>query len=212
MVFEEHYRQEVEMIFNCIECKDQVQWKHISHKESKKSLFLLKMSDQVVEDMAHNLKILKKKDKKSFKMGLKEINSLIYTMGEEQTSSAYDYLCFIRSRLYPKNKEIYDQEQYSAFNKKKKEQYILGKNGELFTEEEKLRAKYHFLLTYSEKLGDDANKQFSVVTREPFAQLMKHPGFEELIPIQKVSQHKPFIMGSLKDYMGPNIDCYFDFV
>ena len=41
---------------------------------------------------------------------------------------------------------------------------------------------------------------------------MKHPGFEELVPIQKVSQHRPLILHSLKDYLGPNLDCYFDFV
>lgn len=41
---------------------------------------------------------------------------------------------------------------------------------------------------------------------------MKHSGFEELVPIQKVSKYKPLIFGSLKEYLGPNIDCYFDFV
>lgn len=41
---------------------------------------------------------------------------------------------------------------------------------------------------------------------------MKHPGFEELLPIHKSSQYSPFIFTSLKDYLGPNIECYFDFV
>ena len=37
------------------------------------------MSDRVVKDMAHELKILKIKDKKSYQLKLKEINLLIYT-------------------------------------------------------------------------------------------------------------------------------------
>lgn len=41
---------------------------------------------------------------------------------------------------------------------------------------------------------------------------MKRPGFVELVPIQRVSKFKFMIFGSLKNYLGPNIDCYFDFV
>lgn len=114
---------------------------------------MLKFSEKVVEDMAHELKILKKKDKKSYKMSLRDINSTIYTMGQNHPTNAYNYLCFIRSRMYPKNREIYEQEQYSAFNKYKKHKYFKEANGELFTEEEKLRGKYHFLLTYEENIS-----------------------------------------------------------
>lgn len=42
--------------------------------------------------------------------------------------------------------------------------------------------------------------------------IMKRPGFVELVPVQKVSKFKVLIFGSLKDYLGGNIDCYFDFV
>ena len=176
---------------------------------------MLKLSDEVVIDMAHNLKILKKKDKKSYKLSLKELNSVIYTMGNHHPTNTYNYLCFIRSRLYPKNREIYEQEQYSAFNKNKISQYLpINEKGDLFSEEEKLRSKYHFLLTYDEKTTSSLEIEYDnkQQTREPFAQLMKHPGFVELLPIQKVSEYRVLIFGSLKDYLGPNIDCYFDFV
>ena len=57
-------------------------------------------------------------------MNLKELNEVIYTMGKGQITNAYNYLCFIRSRMYPKNKKILDQERFSAFNKNKIDQYI----------------------------------------------------------------------------------------
>lgn len=41
---------------------------------------------------------------------------------------------------------------------------------------------------------------------------MKHAGFIELVPVQKVSEHSHFIVGSLYDNVGPNVDCYFEFV
>lgn len=41
---------------------------------------------------------------------------------------------------------------------------------------------------------------------------MKHPGFIELVPIQKISQHPYLILNSLRSYVGPNTECYFDFV
>lgn len=41
---------------------------------------------------------------------------------------------------------------------------------------------------------------------------MKRPGFVELVPVSRVSKYKFLIFGSLKNYLGPNIDCYFDFV
>lgn len=41
---------------------------------------------------------------------------------------------------------------------------------------------------------------------------MKLPGFVELVPVQRVSKYKVLIFGSLKEYLGPNADCYFDFV
>lgn len=102
---------------------------------------------------------------------------------------------------------------YSPFNKNKKDKYIKDAKGNLFTYEEELRAKYHYLITYSEKapvMEGMMNVQDSA--KQPFNLIMKHPGFVELVPIQKVSQHRSFIAGSIKDYVGPNIDCYFDFV
>lgn len=120
---------------------------------------MIKLDDKVVIDMAHELKVLKKKNKKSYKLTLKDLNSTIYTMGSHHPTNAYNYLCYIRARLYPKNKEIYEQEQYSAFNKNKIDQYIpINDKGELFTEEEKLRTKYHFLLTYSEDIGSGSKE------------------------------------------------------
>jgi hypothetical protein len=51
-------------------------------------------------------------------------------------------------------------------------------------------------------------------TKEPFSIMIKHPGFIEFIPIQRVSEHRVLILNnnSLKESLGPNIDCYFSFV
>ena len=124
------------MILDSIKCRQTMKWTVVKHKEEKQSLFLIKLDDSVVVDMAHELKILKKKNKKSYKLTLKDLNSTIYTMGNHHPTNAYNYLCYIRARLYPKNKEIYEQEQFSAFNKNKIDQYIpINDQGELFTEE-----------------------------------------------------------------------------
>ena len=53
MVFEEYYRQEIEITLDRIQCKQELQWRVIEYREEKKVLFLLKLSDQVVIDMAH---------------------------------------------------------------------------------------------------------------------------------------------------------------
>lgn len=39
----------------------------------------MRMSDKIMKDMAHELKILKRKDKNSYKLRLKDLNALIYT-------------------------------------------------------------------------------------------------------------------------------------
>lgn len=62
------------------------------------------MSDKIVYDMAHELQILKIKDKRSNRLKLKEINTLIYTTDQSANPSLYNYLCFLRARLSPKNK------------------------------------------------------------------------------------------------------------
>ena len=123
MAFDEEYKQEISTIMDSLKCKEDVEWAVADHKEDKKTLFVLKMSDQVVQDMAHELKILKKKDKRSFKLELKDINEVIYAMSGSQATNAYKYMCYIRSRMYPSNKEICEQEKYSAFNKNKIKQY-----------------------------------------------------------------------------------------
>lgn len=51
-------------------------------------------------------------------------------------------------------------------------------------------------------------------SKQPFCNIMKHCGFVKLVPIQRVSKQKTVILSnkSLKDFVGPNIDCYFSFV
>lgn len=57
--------------------------------------------------MAHELKILKRKNKLSYQFKLKDLNTLIYTTNRDKSQSIYNYLCFIRARMFPKNKLIY---------------------------------------------------------------------------------------------------------
>ena len=41
---------------------------------------------------------------------------------------------------------------------------------------------------------------------------MSHIGFLELVPIQKVSHYRPIIFDDVQQGVGPNTQCYFDFV
>lgn len=107
----------------------------IDNKDEKQALFLLRFSEQVVINMAHELKFLKKKDKLSYHFKLKDLNTLIYTTNKDTSPHIYDYLCFIRARMFPQNKIIFDQEKLSAFNKNKINQYEKEPNGKLFTDE-----------------------------------------------------------------------------
>jgi hypothetical protein len=70
----------------------------------KKVLFLLKLSNNIVYDMAHELKILKIKNKRSFQFRLREINTMIYTTDKDSNPHTYNYLCFLRARMTPGNK------------------------------------------------------------------------------------------------------------
>lgn len=73
--------------------------------------------------MAHELKILKKKNKRSYQLQLKDINKMIYLTDPSNSQHVHDYLCFLRARMGGKNREIYEQERYSAFNKNKQDKY-----------------------------------------------------------------------------------------
>ncbi len=57
--------------------------------------------------MAHELKILKKKNKRSYQLRLKDINKMIYLTDPENSQQVHDYLCFLRARMVGKNMEIY---------------------------------------------------------------------------------------------------------
>lgn len=114
-------------------------------------MVLLAISEKNVEKQATELKILKKKNKKSFNFTLKDLNKQIYIAEEEKNFALGNYLKWIRARELPQNKEIKEQERYSAFNVEKKEKYIKNPDGSLFTPEEELRAKYNYLLNYSIK-------------------------------------------------------------
>ena len=70
------------------------------------------------------MKILKRKQKKSFGFDLKTINREIYLAEESKNIHLGNYLKWIRARLMPENKKIYMQEQYSVFNKAKFHQYL----------------------------------------------------------------------------------------
>jgi hypothetical protein len=149
MVFEEYYRGEVELMFSSLKCQGDLQWKLVDNPLKKQVLVLMRMSEKIVIEMAHDLHILKKKNKKSYQLSPKDLNTMIYTTDRELNPALYSYLCFIKGRFATHNSEIYEQEHLSAFNKNKKDMYFKGANGKLFTPEEELRAKYHFLVTYS---------------------------------------------------------------
>lgn len=64
-------------------------------------MFLIGFNDLVVEDEADKLKILKKKDKKSFQLKLKEVDSMLMDGNTIPDSNYFNYLAFIRARLNP---------------------------------------------------------------------------------------------------------------
>ena len=90
-------------------------------------MVLIKISDEEVYNQAQELKILKRKQKKSFGFDLKTINREIYLAEESKNNHLCDYLKWIRARLKPENQKIYNQEQYSVFNKAKFHQYLPNK-------------------------------------------------------------------------------------
>ena len=77
--------------------------------EEKQSLFLLKIKDHVVDDQAEELRILKKKDKKSFRFQLKDLNHLILGTNQDPNNHFYNYLCYMKARYRPENKKIAEQ-------------------------------------------------------------------------------------------------------
>lgn len=69
-------------------------------------MVLLAISDQNVQKQAQELKILKKKKKKSFNFNLKELNKQIYLAEEEKNVALGSYLKWIRARELPENSLI----------------------------------------------------------------------------------------------------------
>ena len=65
---------------------------------------LLAISEKNVEKQATELKILKKKNKKSFNFTLKDLNKQIYIAEEEKNFALGNYLKWIRARELPQNK------------------------------------------------------------------------------------------------------------
>jgi hypothetical protein len=66
-------------MFSSLKCQKDLTWKILDNPIGKTILVVLKVSDEVVIEKSHELKILKKKNKKSFQLSLKDINTLIYT-------------------------------------------------------------------------------------------------------------------------------------
>lgn len=91
-------------MFSSLKCLDDLKWTVVEHPMEKQVFLLIKISDRIVREMAHELKILKKKNKKSFQLSLKDINTLIYTTDKKTNPSVYSYLCFLRARMLPHNK------------------------------------------------------------------------------------------------------------
>lgn len=106
------------------------------------------MDQSLTIEQAHELKLLKIKNKKSFELSLKEIYDRIDQAESDNSQHYADYLRFIAARFEPDNKRIAEQERYSVFNKHKVDKYPPNEKGELFSPEEELRCKYNFLLTY----------------------------------------------------------------
>lgn len=106
-------------MFSTLKCQSDIAWTVVDNPMEKQVLFLLRLSDNVMKEMAHDLKILKIKNKRSYELKLKEINRYIYTTDKEANPHLFNYLCFLRARMIPKNAEIYEQERYSPFNKNK---------------------------------------------------------------------------------------------
>lgn len=78
--------------------------------------------------------------------------------------------------MLPENADIYEQEKYSVFNVHKRNNYELNSEGQLFSPEEELRAKYNFLLCHSEEVPHKSYKEDAFIY--PFADIMKHAGFK----------------------------------
>ena len=57
----------------------------------------------------NQMKILKKKTKRSYSIKLKDINTVIYNTTPDSNNHFYNYLCWIRARYNPENKMIFEQ-------------------------------------------------------------------------------------------------------
>lgn len=165
---------------------------------------------------AEALKILKRKSKNSFGFDEVSINREIYLAEEGKNEHLCNYLKWIRARLMPENRKIYMQEQYSVFNRAKLEKYLPNEyrydlaDTSLFTPEEELRAKYNFLLSYCiEQKGTGSLSSTQVY---PLTDIMRHAGFKQLVAVHKDSKYGRIVLGNMKEYLGSNLQSYFDFV
>lgn len=170
------------------------------------------MNEHITIDQAHELKVLKIKNKKSFALfdnGRQNIYNCIAEAENGSSPHYADYLYYIAARNLPGNELIKEQERFSVFNKHKTDAYP-AVNGSLFTSEEELRCKYNFLLTYREKIKNPKGGQD--LYEFPFVDIMKNDHFIELLPVHKNSRYSPIILESVKDYIGSNDEIYFEFV
>ena len=147
----------------------------VQHEKEEQILVLLRIGKKEVVEQASELKILKKKEKDSYKMTLREVNKQIYIAEEEKHIALCNYLKWIRARMLPENKLIYEQEKYEPFDKEEAHLFQKDSRGDSFTPEEELRAKYNYLVTHSIKREGVSLHEKAYIY--PFADIMKHAGF-----------------------------------
>ncbi|MCB0369490.1 MAG: hypothetical protein KDD45_08580 [Bdellovibrionales bacterium] len=103
MVFEERYKDEIEAYFTKYLTSEltKTSFKLIDNEKEEEILVLIKVSDDEVINQAQELKMLKRKQKKSFGFDLKTINREIYLAEEGKNIYLCNYLKWIRARLMP---------------------------------------------------------------------------------------------------------------
>jgi hypothetical protein len=101
MVFEERYRDEIDKYFEKYVNdyhNEENRYQIFNNEKEEQVLVLLAISDINVQKQATELKILKRKNKKSYNFTLKDLNKQIYIAEEEKNVALGNYLKWIRAR------------------------------------------------------------------------------------------------------------------
>jgi len=106
----------------------------------------------------------------------------------------------------------------SPYNPDKRRQFVdmLPGGQPMFSPDEEMRCRYNELLTFRVDSTARVNELNVLVAGYPFQELMAWKEFVSLIPIHKPHQYEvvgsEWYYKSIKQYLGSNVEVYFDFI